>query len=85
MSFERKVQRRIARAYQEIVESAKASPDGKHHILTTQVEIRAALRMMPLPPSAPGAADGGDRDEVDPIAYRREKNAAKRARRARRG
>lgn len=84
MSFERRVKRRAERAYEQLVESAKKSPDGKHHVMSTQVEALAFLRMMPLPPAPPGASDTGDRDEVDPVEYRRDRNARKRARRERR-
>lgn len=88
MSLARKVARRQAHAFRKLRSGGKRQkgPDGKdtHVLFSSQVEALAVLRAMPIPPAPPGEGDSGIRDEVDPVAYRREMNAKKRARRARR-
>lgn len=76
-------QRKARLAYQKLLTSGVKGPDGAHVLGTSHVEALAGLREMPLPPAAPGAEDSGDRDRVDPVAYRRERNRRKRERKAR--
>lgn len=87
MSFDRRTTRNARRFLRKMHEgSAKRSDDNGKQIPilgTSQAEAIAAIRLMDIPPAPPGSGDMGERDLVDPVAYRKRKNAAKRNRRAR--
>lgn len=86
MSFARRTKRRAVHDYTRMMEggSKGTGPDGKptHVLGSSQLEAVAFLRALPIPPAAPGSPDS-DRDSIDPVQYRRDRNARKRARRDR--
>ena len=92
MSFDRKVTRVAQKTLGKIRDKGQTrkvvGDDGVerevHVLMSSQAENIAVLREMPIPPAPAGSGDMGERDRVDPVAYRREMNRKKRARRERR-
>lgn len=85
MSFDRKIARKTARTYASIIAKGQkvTNEEGNQvHVLgSSHAEAVAALVAMPIPPPPPGSSDT-NRDDIDPLDYRRLQNARKRARRA---
>lgn len=76
----RSVARKNAQDFKKLMKGKKG-PEGEHILGSSQFEAIASLRSMPIPPAPEGSGDMGERDHVDPVAYRRDRNARKRARR----
>lgn len=87
MSFDRKTERHAQHFLRKMKSGSQKQRDDEGRLVpvfgTSQAEALAQLRLKDIPPAPPGASDMGDRDHVDPVDYRRRKNAAKRNRRAR--
>lgn len=87
MSFGRKVRRRAARDYKQMIEKGESvkNAEGRlvHVLGSAHVERLAQMRAMLVPPPPAGSEDS-DRDDIDPVDYRQELNRRKRLRRSRR-
>lgn len=68
-------------------EIAQPDPNAKplRVFMSSHTEHLIVMRTLPIPPAPAGSGDMGERDYVEPNAYRRERNKKKRARRERRG
>ena len=82
MKFDRSVNRKARQTLKLLTEGGQKA-DGLHVLGSSQAEALISMRSMLIPPAPPGSGDDEERDRVDPVEYRREMNARKRARRAR--